>query len=96
MTYIKKQDALDTLLKGTIIPDDWYTMGIMAALDWAIKTIADMPTIDAEVVTRCKDCHYSQEDDFDGSLWCHNGFNEREVDEMHFCGYAEPKARDEE
>lgn len=47
-------------------------------------------------VIRCKDCRYSFEDDFDGSWWCCRSNNEAEVVEMHFCSYAEPKARDEE
>ena len=52
--------------------------------------IAEAPTIDAVPVVRCKDCKHSDEDDFDGSLWCCRD-KEIEVPEEHFCSYGERK-----
>jgi len=52
--------------------------------------IRHTPTIDAVLVVRCKDCKHSDEDDFDGSLWCCRD-KEIEVAENHFCSYGERK-----
>lgn len=45
---------------------------------------------DVVPVVRCKDCKHSDEDDFDGSLWCCRD-KEIEVAENHYCSYGERK-----
>ena len=61
-----------------------------ATIDLVVHLLDRQPTIDAVPVVRCKDCKYSFEDNFDGSLWCCRG-GEREVVETHFCSYGERK-----
>ena len=54
------------------------------------------PTVDAVVVTRCKDCkHYLIADEFDGGkrYMCdvtHFTYHNSDGD-MHYCSYGEPK-----
>lgn len=60
-----------------------------------------IPTVDAVVVTRCKDCKHSalpselpQRYGKPGILTCHNRYspcNRRNVGEDDFCSYGEPK-----
>lgn len=54
---------LEELYKGTIIPDDMYSEGIMAGVDYAIKKIEAAPAVDAVEVVLCKDCKHSRERD---------------------------------
>lgn len=61
----------------------------------------DLPTVDAVVVTRCKDCKHStlpseltQRYGKPGTLTCHNRHapsNRRNVGSNDFCSYGEPK-----
>lgn len=63
--------------------------------------IENAPTVDAVVVTRCKDCAHStlpseftQRYGKPGTLTCHNRHspcNRRNVGENDFCSYGEPK-----
>ena len=63
--------------------------------------IEKAPTVDAVVVTRCKDCKHStlpseltQRYGKPGTLTCHNRHspcNRRNVGENDFCSYGEPK-----
>lgn len=63
--------------------------------------IEKAPTVDAMVVTRCKDCKHStlpseltQRYGKPGTLTCHNRHspcNRRNVGEYDFCSYGEPK-----
>lgn len=63
--------------------------------------IEKAPTVDAMVVTRCKDCKHStlpseltQRYGMPGTLTCHNRHspcNRRNVGENDFCSYGEPK-----
>ena len=63
--------------------------------------IEKAPTVDAVVVTRCKDCKHSalpseltQRYGKPGTLTCHNRrapCNRRNVSEDDFCSYGEPK-----
>ena len=50
---ISRSALLEELYKGTIIPDDMYSEGIMAGVDFAIKKIEAAPAVDA-VVLPCK------------------------------------------
>lgn len=68
--------------------------------NWELyATAADIraiPTVDAVVVTRCKDCkHYLIADEFDGGkrYMCEvNHFSYLNSDgDMHFCSYGEPR-----
>ena len=63
--------------------------------------VEEMPTVDAEVVVRCKDCKYStlpseltQRYGVPGTLTCHNRYspcNRRNVGGNDFCSYGERK-----
>lgn len=63
--------------------------------------IEKAPTVDAMVVTRCKDCEHStlpseltQRYGKPGTLTCHNRHSpciRRNVGENDFCSYGEPK-----
>ena len=78
---------------------DWSLVG--DAADAACKVIDDAPTVDAVVVTRCKDCKHStlpseltQRYGKPGTLTCHNMHapsNRRNVGSDDFCSYGEPK-----
>lgn len=67
----------------------------------ALDEIRHAPTVDAVVVTRCKDCKHSalpselpQRYGKPGILTCHNRYspcNRRNVGEDDFCSYGEPK-----
>lgn len=67
----------------------------------ALPIVAAAPTVDAVVVTRCKDCKHSalpseltQRYGKPGTLTCHNRrapCNRRNVSEDDFCSYGEPK-----
>lgn len=70
----------------------------------AIEAIRGVPSADAVVVTRCKDCANStlpseltQRYGKPGTLTCHNRYspcNRRNVGEDDFCSYGEPKEGD--
>lgn len=78
---------------------DWTLIG--DAADAACRVIEKAPTIDAVVVTRCKNCAHStlpseltQRYGKPGTLTCHNRHspcNRRNVGENDFCSYGEPK-----
>jgi hypothetical protein len=59
---ISRSALLEELSKGTIIPDDMYSEGIMAGVDYAIKKIEAAPAVDAVEVVRCKDCKHRGDD----------------------------------
>lgn len=85
----------DTICKGMV--EGWQTSLIKAQVDNA-------PTVDAVVVTRCKDCEHStlpseltQRYGKPGTLTCHNRHspcNRRNVGENDFCSYGEKKERE--
>ena len=66
-----------------------------------LSLIENTPTVNAVVVTRCKDCAHStlpseltQRYGKPGTLTCHNRHspcNRRNVGENDFCSYGEPK-----
>ena len=82
----------DTICEGMV--EGWQTVLIKAQIDNA-------PTVDAVVVTRCKDCEHStlpselaQRYGKPGTLTCHNRrapCNRRNVGSNDFCSYGEPK-----
>ena len=49
---ISRSALLEELYKGTIIPDDMYSAGIMAGVDYAIKKLEAVPAVDAVEVVR--------------------------------------------
>lgn len=62
----------------------------------ADRVIREMPTVDAEVVVRCKECmHYLIVDEFEGGkmYMCKvNQFSYINSDgDMHYCSYGERK-----
>lgn len=78
---------------------DWALIG--DAADAACRVIDNAPTVDAVVVTRCKDCKHStlpseltRRYGKPGTLTCHNRHspcNRRNVGENDFCSYGDPK-----
>lgn len=82
----------DTICEGMV--EGWPTALIKAQVNKA-------PTVDAVVVTRCKDCEHStlpseltQRYGKPGTLTCHNRrapCNRRNMGSNDFCSYGEPK-----
>lgn len=71
---------------------DWNLVG--DAADAACKVIDDAPTVDAVVVTRCKDCKYSCKDR--NGRTCEGYWYELSefavpVKDDGFCSYGKPK-----
>ena len=79
--------------------EPWYDNADRVEI--ALPIVAAAPTVDAVVVTRCKDCKHSalpselpQRYGKPGILTCHNRYspcNRRNVGEDDFCSYGEPK-----
>lgn len=44
--YIEREALIAELMKGTIISDDLYGMGIMSGMDFATKKVVDAPAAD--------------------------------------------------
>lgn len=99
--YIEREAALEAFENAD--PDVYEDYGD-GAVDWGFgrKNVRDVingiPTIDAVVVTRCKDCRSCRElnrkdrveDAYaEGVLWCMNQSNGVWPDD--FCSYGEPK-----
>ena len=53
-----------------------------------------MPTVDAEVVVRCKDCEYSY-DDISGMCCSHGVCVDCEVTPNFYCAYGKRRAENE-
>ena len=75
--------------------EEWSVTG-GTALRLIHNAVDNAPTVDAVVVTRCKDCkHYLIADEFEGGkrYMCEvNHFSYLNSDgDMHFCSYGEPK-----
>lgn len=68
---------------------DWNLVG--DAADAACKVIDDAPTVNAVVVTRCKDCKYlvNATVNANGFLIC--DVSDMEITPDDFCSYGEPK-----
>ena len=85
-------DGDELAKKWTIASPEPYNTDAVEVLD----SIREAPTVDAVVVTRCKDCkHYLIADEFDGGKrhMCEvNHFSYLNSDgDMHFCSYGKPK-----
>lgn len=77
----------DTLWE-TLDDEPWYDNADRDEI--ALPIVAAAPTVDAVVVTRCKDCKYSWEDI--GGLCCGYGpLIDCIVPEDFFCAYGKPK-----
>lgn len=68
---------------------DWTLIG--DAADAACRVIDNAPTVDAVVVTRCKDCKYlvNATVNANGFLIC--DISDMEIAPDDFCSYGEPK-----
>ena len=68
---------------------DWTLIG--DAADAACRVIDSAPTVDAVVVTRCKDCEYlvNAVVNANGFLIC--DISDMEIAPDDFCSYGEPK-----
>ena len=56
--------------------------------------VEEMPTVDAEVVVRCKDCEYSY-DDISGLCCSHGVCVDCEVPPNFYCAYGKRRAKNE-
>ena len=56
--------------------------------------VEEMPTVDAEVVVRCKDCEYSY-DDLSGMCCSHGVCVDCEVPPNFYCAYGKRRAENE-
>ena len=56
--------------------------------------VEEMPTVDAEVVVRCKDCEYSY-DDISGMCCSHGVCVDCEVPPNFYCAYGKRRAENE-
>lgn len=70
----------DMICEGMV--KGWQTVLIKAQVDNA-------PTVDAVVVTRCKDCKYYKPDEYEGGCDLAGGLPYVKADD--FCSYGEPK-----
>lgn len=91
---ISRQSAIDAVYKCT----DYYVGNLPVMIDKAdaYKALADLPTVDAVPVVRCKDCRFSTwYDAADGVKRCfcdrHGSAGHTEKD---FCSYAEREEMD--
>ena len=68
---------------------DWTLIG--DAADAACRVIDSAPTVDAVIVTRCKDCEYlvNATVNDNGFLIC--DISDMEITPDDFCSYGEPK-----
>lgn len=57
----------------------------------ADRVIREMPTVDAEVVVRCKDCKWDRPDTLLDKHWCSRLLGCMEVRADDFCSYGERK-----
>lgn len=67
--------------------DDRFDDGVM----WMLEQIDKSPTVEPEIV-RCKDCIYQRKGENEIEIWnlcIHNPLQYRNIDDDHYCGYAE-------
>ena len=68
---------------------DWTLIG--DAADAACRVIDSAPTVDAVVVTRCKDCKYLVNATVNDSGFLICDISDMEITPDDFCSYGEPK-----
>ena len=98
------RDLFDAEFKETrklILAGETHLDNLAEGFTEADRVIREMPTVDAEVVVRCKDCKHStlpseltQRYGVPGTLTCHNRHspcNRRNVGGDDFCSYGERK-----
>ena len=100
MRLIDADWVLDHLKSYEPSDEEWIVTG-GTALRLIHNAVDNAPTVDAVVVTRCKDCAHStlpseltQRYGKPGTLTCHNRrapCNRRNVGSADFCSYSEPK-----
>lgn len=85
------RDLFDTEFKETrklILAGETHLDNLAEGFTEADRVIREMPTVDADVVVRCKDCKH----EFGGScIIC--GFQKRKPED--FCSYGERKGKNE-
>ena len=57
----------------------------------ALPIVAAAPTVDAVVVTRCKDCEYLVNATVNANDFLICGISDMEITPDNFCSYGEPK-----
>lgn len=68
---------------------DWTLIG--DAADAACRVIDSAPTVDAVVVTRCKDCKHLVNATVNGNGFLICDISDMEITPDDFCSYGEPK-----
>lgn len=67
--------------------NEHFINGIETVLEYAEQ----LPTVDAEVVVRCKDCKWDRPDTLLDKHWCFRLLGCMEVRADNFCSYGERK-----
>ncbi len=104
---ISRSALIAELSKCIIIPDDYYTTGIMAGVSEAMRKVKAAPAVEAVEVVRCKDCVHKTVTS-DGMVCKHALPTKRLMDYFihgsvilakvgadDFCSYGERRADDE-
>lgn len=87
------KDLFDAEFKETrklILAGETHLDNLAEGFTEADRVIREMPTVDAVVVTRCKDCKYSY-DDISGLCCSHGVCVDCNVPEDFYCSYGERK-----
>lgn len=74
-------------------PMDWTGSDaeVQELNDWELfrNMVNNAPTVDAEIVVRCKDCKWDKPDIFMGKYWCTRFSGCFEMQPGDFCSYGE-------
>ena len=87
------RDLFDAEFKETrklILAGETHLDNLAEGFTEADRVIREMPTVDAEVVVRCKECKHSWQD-LDGLCCSHGVCVDCTVPEDFYCSYGERK-----
>lgn len=85
--YISRQDAIDALNRLCPYPGEWSVNGLELCKD----AIANLPSIDAVPVIRCKDCKQCRKTILFGHLATVCDYWIKLTDDDGYCNHAERK-----
>lgn len=90
MSLIDGDKLQEFPIRATVVTKNTPTSILSTALRRCWSMQSQLPTVDAEVVTRCKDCKHSWED-IDGPCCGYGPLVDCIVPEDFFCAYGKPK-----
>ena len=88
MILIDADKLIQELERNKTLYVDEYEEGYDRALDDVYRRISDMPTVDAIPVTRCRECHFYNNENLQCMM--HEGDTEEWYDN-DYCSLAERK-----